>query len=264
MLTLQCFDQNGQLISLAALPSFLTPHVKSCYDNVTNKKVQASIIKDNNNHAGIYLWYNNVTGKYYIGQAQNLGDKKSGRIFRYLRPSYLVAPTRGNSLIRNAIVKYGLINFTLVILERCDSGVLTQQEQYWINLLTPPYNILSAAKSSAGYVHTRESLLKMRGPRTYYKPTAEQNTALAERNRIRVYTEAYREMVSMREGHNVFIYSADYKYLGWYPSMNKAKLALNVDLHTVTIQRHMRKGVNKPNVLNMIWSHTPLPYNIMS
>jgi group I intron endonuclease len=185
-------------------------------------------------------------------------------IFRYLRPSYIKSSVTGTSAIRNAIIKYGLNNFSLIILEQCDLAVLTRQEQYWIDLLAPSYNILTAAKSSAGYIHTPESLVKMKGPRPYYKPTSEQNAALAERNRTRVYTEEYRNMVSIREGHTIFVYSENFKYLGWYPSINKRKLALNVTLHTVTIQRYIRKGVNSPNVINMIWSHTPLPYNAMS
>lgn len=103
----------------------------------------------------------------------------------------------------------------------------------------------------------------MRGPRPYYKPTEAQNLALAERNQTRVYTEEYRNSISEKFGHSVFAYSREGKFLGYFPSINKAKRQLNVKLHTVTIQRHMKKlGVNNPQ--DMIWSHTLLPYNKQS
>jgi hypothetical protein len=68
-------------------------------------------------------------------------------------------------------------------------------------------------------------------------------------------------MVSVREGHGIFAYDSNFKFLGYYPSIRKAKLGLDVSL---TVQKGMLFGVNYPNVSNMIWSHTPLPYNIMS
>jgi group I intron endonuclease len=81
------------------------------------------------------------------------------------------------------MVKHGLANFTLIILERCTIEELTVREQYWLDLLKPAYNILTAAKSSVGYTHTADSRAKMSGARPHYQPTAEQNAALAERNR---------------------------------------------------------------------------------
>jgi len=189
-----------------------------------------------------------------------LGNRKSGRLFRYLIPSYIKGGPKGKSLIHQAFVKYGVSSFSLIILERCEVSALTVQEQFWIDLLAPAYNILASAKSSIGYIHSQETLAKMTGPRPYYKPTAEQNAALAARARARVYTQEDRDKVSAREGHAIFAYDQQYKFLGHYASINKAKLALGVTLHTVTIQKRMRESVNRTNVSNMIWSHTPLPY----
>ncbi|RYE27640.1 MAG: hypothetical protein EOP45_00360 [Sphingobacteriaceae bacterium] len=251
-------------LHLFVLPVFLQPHARAYYVDLSNNETRDRFILDYKGKPGIYLWFNVITGEYYVGQAQDLGDPKSGRVFRYIRPGYLKTGPKGKSLIHNAFVKYGLSNFVLVILDDCNLDVLTVREQYWFDLLSPCYNILSAAQSSAGYTHTLESLSRMKGPRPYYKPTGEQNAALAERNRSREYTQEYRNMVSAREGHGVFVYSDDLKFLGYYPSINKAKQALNVKLHTVTIQKRMRQQVNRTNVLNMIWSHTPLPYKTMS
>lgn len=85
--------------------------------------------------------------------------QKSGRVFRYLRPGYIKNGPKGKSRIHSAKDKYGLSNFSLIILERCEPSVLTCREQYWLDLLAPAYNILLAAASSAGYTHTQESLV---------------------------------------------------------------------------------------------------------
>ena len=154
-------DTEHLCYELFVLPRSIRKHVKHHYANPLEQK--ELIRKENKGKAGIYMWYNRVTGKYYIGQATDLGDKKNGRLFRYLRPSYLNAKI-SISLIQKAIIKYGIGNFSLIILDTCNQDDLTTQEQYWIDLLKPGYNILTAAKSSVGYKHTPESIKKMSGP----------------------------------------------------------------------------------------------------
>lgn len=73
---------------------------KVFYSNA--KKARHLILEENKGKSGIYLWYNNKTGKYYIGQAKDLGDRKQGRLNRYYRPSYLGSKARGSSAIRAA------------------------------------------------------------------------------------------------------------------------------------------------------------------
>lgn len=70
----------------------------------------------------IYCWENLVNGKKYIGQTKRgkkrLSDEKSinniGCIFK------------------NALVKYGQINFRCYILEYCKTEELDEKEKYWI------------------------------------------------------------------------------------------------------------------------------------
>jgi group I intron endonuclease len=76
------------------------------------------------------LWHNKITGKIYIGQATDLGDRKKGRLNRYYRPSYLRANSKGVSLIRAALIKYGLDKFSVAILEYCSVNDLDSREQY--------------------------------------------------------------------------------------------------------------------------------------
>ena len=87
------------------------------YDNSLRERT--NILKENKDKSGIYLWFNKKTHKYYIGQSKNLGDPVSGRLNRYYRPSYLGQLSRGDSIIRAALIKYGHEHFSLAILEYC-------------------------------------------------------------------------------------------------------------------------------------------------
>ena len=127
--------------------SYLPTPIK-VYENALDKK---EIVNDNLNKSGIYLLTNLTTSDIYIGQSINLGR----RLGQYLTLSYL--EDRNNLIISKALIKYGYINFSISILEYCDRFVLTEKEQYYIDLLNPAYNILRVAGSSSGYKHSLES-----------------------------------------------------------------------------------------------------------
>jgi hypothetical protein len=77
--------------------------------------------KDMFNKLGIYMWYNNVNGKCYIvpsvspdgGDADGSGINLYKRISNYYQNAYL---KRSYSIV-NALRKYVLNSFTLIILE---------------------------------------------------------------------------------------------------------------------------------------------------
>jgi group I intron endonuclease len=61
--------------------------------------------------------------------------------------------------IYNSIRKYGLSNFSLEILEYCDNSFsILDREQYYIDKLSPEYNILKIAGSSYGFKHSAATL----------------------------------------------------------------------------------------------------------
>jgi group I intron endonuclease len=66
------------------------------------------------------------------------------------------------SLIGRALLKYGYSGFSLYILEYCESDLLLNREQYYIDLLNPEYNILRTAGSSLGYKHSIETKAKFK------------------------------------------------------------------------------------------------------
>jgi len=64
--------------------------------------------------------------------------------------------------MERALLKYGFSNFSLEILEYCNSEDLLKKEQYYLDTLKPEYNIAEIAGSTLGYKHSEESLKKMR------------------------------------------------------------------------------------------------------
>jgi hypothetical protein len=64
--------------------------------------------------------------------------------------------------VERALLKYGFSNFSLEILEYCNSEDLLKKEQYYLDTLKPEYNIVETAGSTLGYKHSEESLKKMR------------------------------------------------------------------------------------------------------
>lgn len=119
------------------------------YSDLNNEK--AKLLKDNNNKAGIYRWRNKINGKTYIGSSVNL----TKRFYKYLSSSTL---KKAKTPIYNALLKYGIENFTLEILEYCDEDSVINREQYYLDTLNPEYNILEFAGSSLGFKHSEKTL----------------------------------------------------------------------------------------------------------
>ena len=71
----------------------------------------------------IYVITNKVNGKQYVGQTSRNIDT------RFEEHCY---DNRSTSLIHQAIVKYGISNFSIEELEQVDLSLLDEREQYWI------------------------------------------------------------------------------------------------------------------------------------
>jgi group I intron endonuclease len=128
---------------------------------LNSKELKPIIYKENRKRTGIYLWLNNINGKYYIGSAIDL----SRRLKSYYSPTYL---KQMNNYISRAIIHYTHSAFSIMILEFIDITNLSKedaygliQEQHYFETLQPKYNILIKAGSSQGYKHTEESKAKL-------------------------------------------------------------------------------------------------------
>jgi len=86
----------------------------------------------------IYLIFNNINNKCYIGQAKNFISRfrieKSVLSHQAEYQEYLDTPN--NRIIYRAFNKYGLNNFTVYLIEELDnSDLLNEREKYWIQKL---------------------------------------------------------------------------------------------------------------------------------
>jgi hypothetical protein len=106
--------------------------------------------------SGIYLWFNLVNGKYYIGSSVNLYS----RLKAYYKKS-------SNMVIYRAISAYGHSNFVVIILytfplnKEFDNKLLLKKEQYYLDVLKPPYNVAQFAGNTLGVKKSLESRQKL-------------------------------------------------------------------------------------------------------
>jgi len=253
---INCFEQN---ILLASLFPIITKKQKNkskstrensaewknlavkIYEQFTNKTQRNSILDENKGKSGIYLWSNSLNGKIYIGQSKDLGNRRQGRLIRYLNPSYLKF-VKGASLIRNAFLKYKPESFILAILEYCPIHMLDQREQYWLDLLKPEYNILNFVKSSCGYKHTNNTLAKMRGKRPNFSPSKEHRAAIAFAAKHRENNQAFKEAISKRVGFTVYVYDVVGNLINTYNSILRLKKAYNITMHHKTLYKQIAAG----------------------
>jgi group I intron endonuclease len=73
----------------------------------------------------VYSIICNLTNARYIGSSIDIGN----RLVDHL------VDNNTNEHLQNAINKYGLENFTFTVVEFCDSQVLLQREQHYLDIL---------------------------------------------------------------------------------------------------------------------------------
>jgi group I intron endonuclease len=105
----------------------------------------------------VYSIICNITKARYIGSSINIGN---------LLVDHLVE-NNTNEHLQNAIAKYGLKNFTVSVVENCNSQVLLEREQHYLDILfTLPdnlrYNFARFAEASfKGLTHSEETRAKL-------------------------------------------------------------------------------------------------------
>jgi group I intron endonuclease len=241
------FDLNYSLLPIAWLS---TPKV--LYINALTEK--DDLFDENKDKSGIYIWTNKLNGKRYIGSAIDLGDRKSGRLNKYYRPSYLASDVLGSSAIRSAIIKYNHKNFMVGILEYCSKTELSEREQYYIDKLSPEYNILKVAYSSFGYKHTMEAINKMKGLRINFSPSESHREAIRLANLGKVVLEETRLRISKSLSKEVYVYSPNKELLHIYPTVTIAKKELHISTDTIKKYCVNKKVYN----IKYIFSYGPL------
>jgi group I intron endonuclease len=106
----------------------------------------------NTKMTGIYCI--RLKDKFYVGQSVNIA-----RRFKEHKRLLLSEKHYSEKLLRS-VKKYGIDSFSFEIIELCNEAILTEKEQYWIDLLdcfNSGFNCLPAAKSSIGFKHSDET-----------------------------------------------------------------------------------------------------------
>ena len=101
----------------------------SCAYSYSNADTQKeSILNDNKKKSGIYAWVHIESGKKYVGSSVDLYR----RFTQYFNVKYLTRTSKSSYICR-ALLKDGYSKFSLDILELCDTSILIQREQYYID-----------------------------------------------------------------------------------------------------------------------------------
>lgn len=117
--------------------------------------------------SGVYLITNLINNKQYVGSALT---KKSSENRLYIRfrnhffnnSAFSFLKKKGPPLIKQAINKYGVENFSWEILEFTQLENTRSRETHYIQTLQPDYNILQFAENTQGYQHTESTREKMK------------------------------------------------------------------------------------------------------
>ena len=127
----------------------LNPERKNSVLNSNMGESKRQIYQDLKGKSGIYLLINRESGNSYIGSSLDLFR----RMRRYFFEANSPLPSNLVAFVR-ALRKYGISQFSLIILTFCNSEqpkVVLELEQLALNLFKPIYNILSIAGLSSGF-----------------------------------------------------------------------------------------------------------------
>ena len=167
----------------------------------------------------IYLWTNLENGKHYVGQATHFYQRMTNYKNKGATPK-----------LQNAINKYGIDNFDIIILEKCNVDSLDEREQYWMDYYKSyesdmGYNISKYASTTRGCFHDAETRKKIseavrknavhlcgeKNGMYGKKHTDETKKCISEHSKEMWKDEKYRETQSKRmSGENNYFYGKQF------------------------------------------------------
>jgi len=195
--------------------------------------------------SGVYGFINLTNGNCYIGSGVDLWL----RLLDYQQRWYL--KSKGHLPIIRAILKYGMSNFIVVILEFTTRLDAITAEQTYINKYKPVYNVLQVAGSTLGYKHSDKSKLKIsegmidttwtdeRREGHSQRQTGSGNTFYGKNHtaeaKALLQAQALARTTSHKPAHQVEVRDIDTGITTTYASLRKAADALGVS------HSHLRK-----------------------
>lgn len=218
------------------------------YEDLHLNEIRNQILRETKGLSGIYLILNKVTLDYYIGSAS------TGRFFA--RFSNHLIYFRGSKVLKNAVRKYKLSNFSFLILELFPEVVnkdnnknLIDREDFYLKTLLPNYNILTEAGSSFGYKHTEIERIKMKTNYSLERRikignlnkgknlSIETRTKMRERALSRDRTKinlSEKSLLNMKKSSKpLILFNLDLTIFGEYKSITEAAKAINCKVKTI-------------------------------
>lgn len=129
--------RNDQYQAFSSKYLRLNKRDQAIFDSWQGESFTFNQLKDK---AGVYMIYNKVTKKFYIGMSNNLYK----RLQNYLTEKRLIE--NSSSRINKALIKFGYQKFSVTILEfgppkSYKSFKLKEREDFFIKIFKPQYNI---------------------------------------------------------------------------------------------------------------------------
>lgn len=232
-----------------------------CFEDLQLQETKEKLNEYSKNKAGIYLILNKITLDYYIGSAAT--SKFYSRFYKHL------ISLVGSKIVKNAVRKYGINNFSFIILELFPEEVnkennksLLNIEDFYLKSLLPNYNILTEAGNSFGYKHTEIDRIKMK---TNYSEERRIRIGLLNKGKKLSDTtiERMKEKALLRSSYvyseqglanlkknskPVILYNKDGTVYGEYNSIVETSISLNCSVKTIS-----RALSSKSKLLKRTW-----------
>ena len=218
------------------------------FDSLSSRPL---ILNQLNNKSGIYCWYCKPTGNMYVGSAVNLRARTSD----YFQESYI--KDRKHLPIIRAMEKHGRDNFSLIILEYTKKENLIRSEQYWIDFITPSYNILTTAGNWSNHHHSEYAKIKISNFRTGKSHSEETKKLMSltrrEKNNSfygKTHSEETKNLMRAYQSSRTFdpkpgifvnLYSSENELLLVFKSIREAARYFNVNPRTININLDSNK-----------------------
>ena len=250
------FNNNNYLILNSIIPghkievdSFIKDkNIKPVYfyENLEKHFIREKVCKEIKHISGIYIILNKVTLDYYIGSAS------TNRMYSRFT-SHMIYLT-GSKIVKLAIKKYDLSNFTFLVLEifpdivtQKNNKQLLDLEDFYLKSLLPNYNILTEAGNSFGYKHTEITRINMKAKyslerrlqigalnkgKTLSKETIEKIRIKALIRKPYTYSEE--GILNLKKKSKpLLVFNLNGTLNGEYDTLTEAAISLNCSLKTI-------------------------------
>lgn len=128
---------------------------------------------------GVYKIINTLTNDCYVGSCAHVKG------FKLRWNNHINSLNKNNHhsiVLQRAWNKYGKENFVFEVIEECEAEKCIEREQYYLDSVSPAYNILKVAGSSLGRKLTTEQIQKLKD-RSYNWMRGENNWNKSEKNK---------------------------------------------------------------------------------